>query len=109
MAEGLTSPVIGTRMVGLPDEWVAGTMRTRGSPSVTIHVSVGIKREAGGALNAHGVTVAAQGAMATWDVACTVEGNLQDLVEVSVADIEIGAGVVDSERLREAYAAGCPD
>ena len=30
---------------------------------------------------------------------CAVEGNLHDLIVVSVADIEVGAGIIDPERL----------
>ena len=34
----------------------------------------------------------------------SAESDLQDLVEVSVTNIKVGAGVIDGKRLREAYA-----
>src|SRR5580700_4384204 len=61
-------PVFVTGVVGLPDEWVAGTMRTRGPPSVTYMSPLGSNAKPVGALNAHGVTETSQGAMATLDV-----------------------------------------
>src|SRR5580700_3411127 len=71
-----------------------------------VHVSVGIKREACRCIECTWGDSGSAGCNGNLGCACPVEPNLQDLIKVSVTYIEIGAGVVDSERLREAYAVG---
>ena len=60
---GFTSPVIGIRMVWPPDEWLAGIIRSPREQSVTYISPLGSNAKPVTALNAHGVTVGAQGSM----------------------------------------------
>ena len=66
---------------------------------------LGSKAKPAGELSTHVVTVVeSHGAEGEYGTARAVESDLEDLVEVSVADVKVGAGVIDSEGLREAHA-----
>src|SRR5580704_2470800 len=68
-----------------------------------IHVSVGVKCDACWCIERTWGDSGSAGCNGNLRGTCAVEGNLQDLVEVSVADIEIGAGIINGECLRVAY------